>query len=193
MRMMMIVALTTVAAVLSAFSATAEGRRAGDGVVFQYGGEQIVNFRDWQASCQLRGVCRAQTFSGVSGVSGVSRGGAVDYMITVASSGRRGEVVIQLTAVAAYVAPSSSITVDVDGRRIATLKPNERSGWISELEVINEYILRPNNGATTILPAMMRGQQMAVSFRDARGVRRTARFSLLGLTASLDWMDRGGF
>lgn len=150
--------------------------------------ETRASFRDWRVMCRPQGFCIAETTPFVGHVRADPK---ADFVLRVGSFPRGLDYRLSFTAVAAEADVDSDITVLVDGEWVATLSADDDLGWHLEPDLgPNAYVFSQSVANLEILPALIDGARAIVAFRDWQGKRRKVPFSLIGLTAALEWIDR---
>lgn len=151
--------------------------------------ERRATFRSWRAACSLTGSCLASTFNGSPTASRAD----ADFVLSVASAAPGLDRRVIFTGIAAEADLDSDITVLVDGAWVATLSAADNLGWAFEPDLgVNDYVFAQSVANLEILPALTNGARAVIAFRDWQGARRKIPFSLIGLTAALEWMDQQG-
>lgn len=82
---------------------------------------------------------------------------------------------------------TSLLDVSVDGERLSTL-PAE-TGW-RQTDSRNDFAIVDPVSQPKVLAAMRPGGRIEFAWSDRAGSRRTASFSLIGVTAGLTWLER---
>lgn len=153
-----------------------------DSITEKYG-ETRAYFRDWLAVCTPgEAACRAVAYAGKVGHVG-------DYQLYVHSDRPGLDYRLVFVPIAAMADTSAPIEIDVDGESLGSFDWQADDGYYREGNVINEFTFGQSRSNLDVLPAMMAGTSMALVFTDEHGQRGTVRFSLMGLTNALGWMD----
>ncbi len=153
-----------------------------DSLTTKYG-ETRAYFRHWLAVCTPgEDPCRAVAYAGDVGHVG-------DYQF-YAHSGMPGlDYMLMFVPVKVTLDTNAPMEIAVDGESMGTFEWGADDGYYRDANVINEFTLGQSRANTDLLPAMMAGSSMDVTFTDENGERRTVTFSLYGLTNALRWMD----
>ncbi|MCI4663758.1 MAG: hypothetical protein MRY74_03460 [Neomegalonema sp.] len=149
-------------------------------------GEQRAYFRDWLAACRPGGYCSVLAYNGAGpGAAGVD----ADHILRVASPAEDAAYEIMFTGVAAYVDETSTITVLIDGRKVADLPPYKEAGWTRNPRVLNDYFFSKSAAGGTLVEKMKAGGRIRLQFYDKKGNFQDIEFSLIGLTGALAWIE----
>ncbi len=165
----------------------ASADQAPDVVTMKYG-ERRAYFDDILAACRPGGYCSAITYVG-------ARGDFYDYAVRVGSPAAGSPYEVIFTAVAEYVPDNGPIAVSVDNLVSNAFPARTALGWNTEQgKGVNEHVFAETLANSSLLPAMKRGYWMIVSFPRGDGVDavniNSQRFSLRGLSAALNWIER---
>ncbi|MEL6280705.1 MAG: hypothetical protein AAFR28_17745 [Pseudomonadota bacterium] len=178
-----------VAAVLAVIGAGAivETAAREPDLIYERYGERRAVFQDWLAACRPGGYCSVLAYNGV-GPEAV--GVDANYIIRVSSGAPGLGYDVVFTGVAAMVSEESDILVTVDDEEIAYLIPGENLGWARQPDGgVNDYLFSQSVANVAIVPAMRDGGRMSLAFRDLDGAPRLVGFSLIGLSAALNWIE----
>jgi len=148
--------------------------------------EKWREFRDWAGTCHEDGSCVARTLSG----AGSGENGEEFRLQVNREGGEFTSFVVSFIAVDNPPAEGEILNVRVIGGTAFAMAQGAGYGTGNNK---NRFYFTDQSMLDALVPAMLRGNQMSVSFRDKRGENYTANISMLGLGAALSWMNKKQF
>ena len=137
------------------------------------------------------GDCSARSYNGVDPEAPAAD---ANYIIRVSSGAPGLGYDVVFTGISAMIDETSEISVFVDEQETAYLIPGENLGWQTVPDgAVNDYLLSQSISNVAIVPAMRAGGRMTLAFRDVEGKTRLVGFSLIGLSAALNWIERNRY
>lgn len=147
-------------------------------------GETRDYFRDWLAACRNDGSGYCSVLAYVRDPKGP---GGIAAQLRVARPRPGADLEIVVTPVIRFADVGQPMTVRVDDNAEITLPP--QSGF-ARAGGLNDYRIVDKTAKTALLPQMKNGRSFSVKYMDDAGERARLTFSLMGLTAALDFIDR---
>jgi len=141
--------------------------------------ELAATFRDWSAQCAAAGSCNATTEVRASRPAGTST------ELRIIRPAPQAPQRIRIGPLDRPFAPATELRLRVDRGGWITLTPAAgytQAAPSAPVEIIDNAVI------ARLLPSMRAGANLFVEYDDADGERVRLRFSLLGLTASLEFI-----
>lgn len=139
------------------------------------------NFQDWYADCSNADAsCRADTF-----VKGDNNPIGFDYRVSWLRESPQSEFVLVFNPLYEPVAEDSAITLQVNGED--TIRLDARTGYRQAGDA--RYLVQSVSRNLTLMEQMRAGVSMVLSYDSAEGDEVSIEVSLLGLTASLQYIE----
>lgn len=137
--------------------------------------------RDWTATCRDDGACSAVTVITSKNAS------AADYVLHFDRDGQAGSAFTLAIATSVHLMDRDRpIEIRIDDEAPLTLRPGRDYGPYGAL---NDFYITGKAALARLLPQMLAGNALRLSYLDVSGAPHDVDFSLSGLAAALLWID----
>lgn len=144
--------------------------------------ETRAYFTDWLAACRPTEplFCSINTY-----LHNKDAPAGFDYQLRLARPAPGAPLELSLIAVDRFVTTSKEMIFDIPGLANLVVTPEK----LSTPEAVNDYVIEDPAILQELIPAMKRGYFLTIRFTDGEGHPASIRFSLMGFTAALAFME----
>ncbi len=149
-------------------------------------GETRQYFGDWLAACRPSGYCSATAYDNPHALQGdvANRNGTADNILRLGRHEKSTYWEISLTTIEAMPGEYSDIVFDIDG----TITSFAQDFGYGAYSAINDFFF-VSSDAQTLIDQMVASNTAGAFFQGQDNTEIEAKFSLLGLSAALLWID----